>query len=197
MFISGLAVIGIFLIIIITSYVFGRVEVKKAYKIQSEQMAILEGYYQAGNLKELSAYINENSIYQSRYEKYVKLARAYEQSERMKSNIDDFIEMTEQETFSTWDETRQEEFCVSYIYYATYAGIQTCILCREGMEEYGEVDNTELVQELYDQSIDRLVNQLHYTQNDIDEMCRLESLSEGNMKPYCEKAYAAWKEAVQ
>ncbi|HKM22447.1 MAG TPA: hypothetical protein VJZ01_10460 [Lachnospiraceae bacterium] len=187
----------ILVIAIVGSLISGKVQAKKEYEKQSEYMTVLEDYYQAGDLEAMSNYIDENDIFQSKYDKYYKLARSYDYYISLTECIADFTKMTEDEFFPTWEEAQKEELCISNIYFATNYGIKACKWCREGIEKYGEIDNVEQMQKINDQCIELLMNQFCYTEEEIEEMCALEDVTEKNLTPYCEQAYATWRETVE
>ena len=58
----------ILVIAIVGSLISGKVQAKKEYEKQSEYMTVLEDYYQAGDLEAMSNYIDENDIFQSKYD---------------------------------------------------------------------------------------------------------------------------------
>lgn len=66
----------------------------KEYEEQKKTKEILEAMFQAGNIKEMSEYIDDNHIYKSYYQKYMEIDSVYHKMEIFYSWVDCYVDFS-------------------------------------------------------------------------------------------------------
>lgn len=135
----------------------------------------LEEYYSDGKYRELAEYVNENSIYGYKFDKYTQVADAYYY----------YMKLTEEwDYYNDMGPKLDSEYREGIMKWVLYYGVRGMLAAKEGYEDKGITGNETLLKKLYADIGTFMTETVKVTEDEIEGMLTLEEFGEEDFYPY-------------